>query len=69
MSWICVCRRCDGGCPPLLDPVANMGIKDERFKKMLRQVEDIEFRIKKHALYLRADCKELMEKYAVVSSS
>jgi ATP-dependent RNA helicase DOB1 len=57
------CRRCEGGQPPLLDPVASMGIKDEGFKKLLRQAEDIEFRIKKHALSGRADCQDLMNKY------
>jgi ATP-dependent RNA helicase DOB1 len=57
------CRRCDSGLPPLLDPVANMGIKDEGFQKLLRQVEDIEFRIKKHRLTDREDCQLLMDRY------
>jgi ATP-dependent RNA helicase DOB1 len=57
------CKRCEGGQPPLLDPVQSMGIKDEGFKKLLRQVEDIEFRIKKHALSARPDCQDLMNKY------
>jgi ATP-dependent RNA helicase DOB1 len=48
----------------LLDPIENMGIKDESFKKLLRKIEVLESRLLSNPLHSSPRLPELYEQYA-----
>jgi ATP-dependent RNA helicase DOB1 len=48
----------------ILDPIENMGIKDEAFKKLLRKIEVLEHKLLHHPLHKSPDLPALYEKYA-----
>ncbi|KAL1968827.1 hypothetical protein VTN77DRAFT_1188 [Rasamsonia byssochlamydoides] len=48
----------------LLDPIENMGIKDESFKKLLRKIEVLESRLLSNPLHNSPRLPELYDKYA-----
>jgi ATP-dependent RNA helicase DOB1 len=48
----------------ILDPIVNMGIKDENFKKLLRKIEILEHRLLQHDLHKSPELPRLYEKYA-----
>ncbi|KAJ5790524.1 uncharacterized protein N7518_007535 [Penicillium psychrosexuale] len=50
---------------PLLDPIENMQIKDESFKKLLRKIEVLESRLLSNPLHNSPRLTELYEQYAV----
>jgi len=52
----------DGGIP-LLDPIEDMEITDDKFKRVIRKIETLEARLYSNALYKKGG-KELEEKYA-----
>ncbi|KAM0791107.1 ATP-dependent RNA helicase mtr4 [Microbotryomycetes sp. NB124-2] len=47
----------------LLDPVENMGIKDEAFKKLLRKIEVLEARLVGNPLHFDSSLSELYDRY------
>ncbi|KAK3710074.1 ATP-dependent RNA helicase mtr4 [Vermiconidia calcicola] len=47
----------------VLDPIENMGIKDEAFKKLLRKIEILEGRLLNHSLHDTERMPELFEQY------
>ncbi|KAI2708611.1 hypothetical protein DTO039G3_8030 [Penicillium roqueforti] len=49
---------------PLLDPIENMQIKDESFKKLLRKIEVLESRLLSNPLHNSPRLTELYEQYA-----
>ncbi|KAJ5149500.1 rRNA-processing arch domain-containing protein [Penicillium atrosanguineum] len=48
----------------LLDPIENMGIKDESFKKLLRKIEVLESRLLSNPLHSSPRLPELYEQYS-----
>lgn len=44
---------------PLLDPVEDLCIKDERLKSIVRKIEAFEKRMYKHPLHTREDSQEI----------
>ena len=44
---------------PLLDPVEDMNIKDERMKSIVRKIEAFEKRMYKHSLHKRDDMSDV----------
>ncbi|GAO48543.1 putative ATP dependent RNA helicase [Saitoella complicata NRRL Y-17804] len=48
----------------LLDPIENMNIRDESFKKLLRKIEILESRLLSNSLHNSPRLAELYEKYA-----
>jgi len=48
---------------PILDPIENMGITDESFKKLMRKIEVLESRLIANPLHGSALLPELWEKY------
>jgi len=48
---------------PILDPIENMGITDESFKKLLRKIEVLESRLLSNPLHGSPRLPELWEKY------
>ncbi|GAB1313505.1 ATP-dependent RNA helicase mtr4 [Madurella fahalii] len=58
-----VSRRFPDGIP-ILDPLDNMGIKDESFKKLLRKIEVLESRLVASPLHNSPHLAELWEKYS-----
>ncbi|KAJ5787225.1 hypothetical protein N7457_002215 [Penicillium paradoxum] len=49
---------------PLLDPIENMGITDDSFKKLLRKIEVLESRLLSNPLHNSPRLTELYEQYA-----
>ncbi|PGH27477.1 hypothetical protein AJ80_00717 [Polytolypa hystricis UAMH7299] len=49
---------------PLLDPIENMGIKDDSFKKLLRKIEVLESRLISNPLHNSPRLPELYDQYA-----
>ncbi|KAJ5542173.1 hypothetical protein N7461_008176 [Penicillium sp. DV-2018c] len=49
---------------PLLDPIENMHIKDENFKKLLRKIEVLESRLLSNPLHNSPRLAELYEQYS-----
>lgn len=49
---------------PLLDPIENMGIKDDSFKKLLRKIEVLESRLLANPLHNSPRLPELYDQYA-----
>ncbi|KAJ1920451.1 ATP-dependent RNA helicase mtr4 [Mycoemilia scoparia] len=49
--------------PPRLDPVNNMGIKDETFLKIAKKLELLEAKIKENPISTSADRSSLLESY------
>ncbi|KAI2622852.1 rRNA-processing arch domain-containing protein [Xylaria nigripes] len=49
---------------PILDPIENMGITDDSFKKLLRKIEVLESRLLSNPLHGSALLPELWEQYA-----
>ncbi|KAJ1679649.1 ATP-dependent RNA helicase mtr4, partial [Spiromyces aspiralis] len=49
--------------PPRLDPVENMGIKDESFKKLCKKIELLNAKIRQHSLTTSPDRNRLLAQY------
>lgn len=49
---------------PVLDPIENMGIKDDSFKKLLRKIEVLESRLLSNPLHNSPRLAELYDQYA-----
>ncbi|KAI9329721.1 rRNA-processing arch domain-containing protein [Obelidium mucronatum] len=50
---------------PRLDPVEDMGIKDDKFKKLIRKIETLENKMKSHSLHNAPELQELYASYVV----
>ncbi|KAJ3028956.1 UNVERIFIED_CONTAM: ATP-dependent RNA helicase mtr4 [Siphonaria sp. JEL0065] len=50
---------------PCLDPVEDMGIKDDKFKKLIRKMETLENKLKSHSLHDAPELQELYTSYTV----
>ncbi|KAI7914828.1 FRQ-interacting RNA helicase [Pyricularia oryzae] len=50
---------------PILDPIENMGIKDDSFKKLMRKIEVLESRLLSNPLHGSPNLPELWDKYKI----